>query len=284
MIGHRRVGYGHPVYIVAEIGINHNGSLGTALSLIDVAVQAGCHAVKFQKRSPEDCVPYHQREIQRETPWGRMTYLQYRHRMEFGRDAFDKIDAYCRDRCVDWFASCWDKPSVDFIHQYDPICYKVASACLTDDSLLEHIQRQKKTVILSTGMSTMDEIRQAVSLFDHNNLLITHATSNYHDAPEELNLRMIQTLAKEFDCIVGYSGHETGITPTIAGVALGACYVERHITLDRNSWGSDHCISLEPDEFKKMVRNIRMLEKALGDGVKQVYESEKSVMAKLRNF
>lgn len=283
MIGRKSVGHGHPIYITAEIGINHNGSLETALALVDIAGRAGCDAVKFQKRSPDHCVPLHQRHVQRDTPWGRMTYLQYRHRMEFGRDEFDIIDKYCRDRDIDWFASCWDKESVDFIRHYDPICYKVASACLTDADLLNHIRRQQKPVILSTGMSTMEEIRKAVSKLDRDRLLVVHTTSNYHGDPAELNLSMIHTLKQEFGCDVGYSGHEEGTIATVATVSLGACYVERHITLDRCMWGSDHAISLEPHELAKMVKDIRLVEKALGDGIKRVYESERATLAKLRN-
>lgn len=282
-IGHRCIGSGFPVYIVAEIGINHNGSLEAALSLINVAIQAGCDAVKFQKRSPDHCVPTEQRSVERDTPWGRMPYIDYRHRMEFGLEEFNTIDAYCKKNGIAWFASCWDLPSVDFIKQYDPICYKIASACLTDDDLLCHINKQEKTVVLSTGMSTMQEIRQAVSMIDRKRLLLVHTTSNYQGNPEELNLSMIHTLQEEFDCSVGYSGHEEGLIATMATIPLGTCYVERHITLDRNMWGSDHGISLEPRELNTMVRDIRLVEKAMGDGIKRVYESERDTLAKLRS-
>ncbi len=282
MIGHRCIGSGFPVYIVAEIGINHNGSLETALALIDIARQAGCDAVKFQKRSPEHCVPSGQRNLQRDTPWGRLSYIDYRHRMEFNREEFDKIDVYCKKKDIAWFASCWDLPSVDFMKHYDPICYKIASACLTNNDLIRHIDKQGKTVVLSTGMSTMQEIRQAVSLLDRMHLLLVHTTSNYHGNPEELNLSMIRTLQDEFDCSVGYSGHEEGMVATMATIPLGTCYVERHITLDRSMWGSDHGISLEPQELTKMVPDIRLVEKAMGDGIKRVYESERATLAKLR--
>jgi N-acetylneuraminate synthase len=282
MIGSRQVGENDPVFIVAEVGINHNGSLDSALALIDHAVEAGCDAVKFQKRSPDHCVPMTQRDIIRETPWGTMSYLKYRHRMEFGAESYDAIDRHCKEKGIAWFASCWDTASVDFIKQFKPACYKIASACITDDELLRHTQSQKKPIILSTGMSTMGEIRKAISILDRRNLIITHTTSNYVGNPEELNLRLIQTLEQELDSLIGYSGHEEGVVPTIAAVALGACYVERHITPDRNLWGSDHAISLEPDEFIKMVSNIRLIEKALGDGVKRVYDSEKSYLEKLR--
>ncbi|WP_319409710.1 N-acetylneuraminate synthase family protein [uncultured Desulfosarcina sp.] len=271
------------MYIVAEVGINHNGSLDTALDLIDIAVEAGCDAVKFQKRSPEHCVPERQRDVIRDTPWGTMTYLEYRHRIELGAKDYDRIESHCQKRRIAWFASCWDKASVDFMNQYHLPCFKVASACLTDDDLLKYIHVQGKPVILSTGMSTMDEIRKAVSVFDPKKLLIVHTTSDYKGNPEELNLSMIHTLKNEFGGAIGYSGHEAGTLPTIASVAMGACYVERHITLDRGMWGSDHAISLEPKDLAQMVRDIRLIEQAMGDGVKRVYDSEKISLAKLRN-
>ncbi len=282
-IGRRKVGDGHPVYIVAEAGINHNGSIETALALIDRAVEAGCDAVKFQKRSPDHCVPALQRDVVRDTPWGVMTYLEYRHRMEFDAEGYDAIDRHCRRKGIPWFASCWDETSVDFLNHYHPACYKVASACLTDHRLLRYTHNQKKPVILSTGMSTMREIRKAVSFFDPERLLIVHTTSNYAGNPQELNLSMIDTLRNEFGGVIGYSGHEDTIAPTLATVAMGASYVERHITLDRGMWGSDHAISLEPGELKKMVADIRLVEQAMGDGIKRVYESEKRALARLRN-
>ena len=281
-IGGRAVGPGHPTFIIAEIGINHNGDLNIAKRLIDAAVLAGCDAVKFQKRTPDLCVPPGQRDVMRETPWGLMTYLQYRYRVELGYDEYREIDAYCRERGIIWFASCWDKPSVDFIEQFDPACYKIASASLTDDELLRHINAKGRPMILSTGMSTMEEIRHAVSLLDSNRLLIAHSTSSYPCKPEELNLRMIQTLQREFDCPIGYSGHEVGLQTTLAAVVLGACLVERHITLDRAMWGSDQAASVEPHGFARLVRDIRVIEAAMGDGVKQVYESELPSRNKLR--
>jgi sialic acid synthase SpsE len=281
-IGRHKLGQGHPVYIVAEVGINHNGSLENGLSLVDAAVEAGCDAVKFQKRSPDHCVPEKERCVSRDTPWGRMSYLEYRHRIEFGIDEYKVIDRHCKKRGIEWFASCWDINSVDFIKNFHPKCYKIASACLTDHRLLRYVQDQGTPVILSTGMSTMAEITDAVSILDDANLLVVHTTSNYNGDPEELNLSMIHTLRNEFGRNVGYSGHENGIIPTIAAVAMGICYVERHITIDRQMWGSDHSISLEPDELKMMVRHIRLVEQALGDGVKRVYDSEKPMRTKLR--
>jgi N-acetylneuraminate synthase len=281
-IGHQKVGDGHPVYVVAEVGINHNGSLKNALALIDIAAAAGCDAVKFQKRSPDHCVPAVHRSVNRDTPWGTMTYLEYRHRIELGSQDYDIINSHCQKRGLAWFASCWDKSSVDFIKSYGPDCYKIASACLTDDEILTYTRSQGKPVILSTGMSTMGEIRKAVSHFDPKNLLIVHTTSNYTGKAEELNLSMIHTLKNEFGGVIGYSGHEDGIAPTIAAVAMGACYVERHITLDRCMWGSDQAISLEPDALVRLVKDIRLVEKAIGDGIKRVYDSEKTTLAKLR--
>jgi N-acetylneuraminate synthase len=281
-IGERSIGPGYPVYIIAEIGINHNGDVATAKKLIDVATLAGCNAVKFQKRTPELCVPSEQRHVMRETPWGQMTYLEYRHRIEFGYDDYTEIDRYCRQRGIAWFASCWDEPSVDFIEQFSPVCYKIASASLTDDSLLTYINTKGRPMILSTGMSTMQEIRHAVSLLDRNRLLVAHCTSSYPCKPEELNLRMIQTLRQEFDFPIGYSGHEVGLQTTYAAVVLGACFVERHITLDRAMWGSDQAASVEPWGLMRLVRDIRVIEQAVGDGHKRVYDSELPILERLR--
>jgi len=281
-IGERLVGDGQPVYIVAEIGINHNGDVEIAKRLIDAAKLAGCDAVKFQKRTPELCVPPEQRNIPRETPWGLITYMEYRYKVEFGYEQYAEIDRYCKQQGITWFASCWDIPSVDFIEQFDPPCYKVASASLTDDELLLRLNATGKPILLSTGMSTMDEIRHAVSLLVRDRLIIMHSTSTYPCPPQELNLRMIQTLKREFDLPVGYSGHEVGLQTTYAAVVLGACVVERHITLDRAMWGSDQAASVEPGGFMRLVRDIRVIEQALGDGVKRVYESELAARAKLR--
>ncbi len=281
-IAGRPVGEGHPTFIIAEIGINHNGDLELAKRLIDAAVLAGCDAVKFQKRTPELCVPLQQRDLLRETPWGLITYMEYRKRIEFGEAEYREIDRYCRERNIIWFASCWDIPSVDFLRQFDIPCYKIPSAALTDDELLRYVHKVGKPVILSTGMSTMEQIRRAVSLLDTERLLIAHCTSTYPCKPEELNLRVIQTLRQEFDCPIGYSGHEVGLQTTYAAVVVGACFVERHITLDRAMWGSDQAASVEPHGFARLVRDIRVIEKAMGDGVKRVYESEVPAMNKLR--
>ena len=282
-VGDRFVGVGEPVFIIAEIGINHNGSLALAKKLIDGAVFAGCDAVKFQKRTPEMCVPYDQWYIERETPWGRMSYIDYKHKIEFGEAEFAEIDAYCRQRGILWFASCWDEPSVEFIEQFDPPLYKAASASLTDLGLLRLMQETGKPLMLSTGMSTMKEIETAVASLDPDDLLIAHSTSAYPCPLEEINLRMIQTIAEQFpDIPVGYSGHEVGLAPTWAAIALGATFIERHITLDRAMWGSDQAASVEVVGLHRLARNIRDIETALGDGVKRVYPGELSALRKLR--
>lgn len=282
-IGNRLIGCNEPIFIVAEIGINHNGSLDTAKQLINVAVDAECDAVKFQKRTPELCVPEDQQSILRETPWGSMTYLAYRRKIEFGLDEYVEIDRHCKRKGILWFASCWDIPSVDFMHQFDVPLYKIASATLTDDTLITYVNGQGKPMILSTGMSTLDEIKHSVSLLEKKRLVVAHSTSSYACCHEELNLRMIPTLKKMMGCLVGYSGHENNILPSCIAVALGAVLVERHITLDRNMWGSDQKASLEPAAVCQLVADIREVEKALGDGVKRVYETELQSMAKLRN-
>lgn len=283
-LGSRSVGEGHPVYIVAEIGINHNGDLDTARRLIDAAVHAGVDAVKLQKRTPELCVPPGQQNQMRETPWGYITYLEYRHRVEFDPAAYAAIDRHCREKEVDWFVSVWDEPSVDFMEGFDPPCYKVPSAALTDDSLLARLRATGRPLVLSTGMSTLEQIDHAVGQLDRGALVLTHATSTYPCEPEELNLRAIPTLRRRYEVPVGYSGHEVGLVPSAVAVALGACLIERHITLDRAMWGSDQAASVEPLGFERLVKYIRVSEAALGDGVKRVYDSELPSLRKLRRI
>lgn len=281
-IGNKFVGDGHPAYIVAEVGINHNGDLEIAKDLIKAAKHAGVDAVKFQKRTPELCVPPEQRGQMRETPWGYITYMDYRYKVEFNEKEYDEIDRYAREIGMDWFASVWDEPSVDFLERYNPIAYKVPSASLTDKSLLTHLRKTGRPLILSTGMSTIKQIKSAVALIGEENLVITHATSSYPCDPNELNLRMIQTLRNTYNCPIGYSGHEVGLVTSAVAVGLGACMVERHITLDRALWGSDQAASVEPGGFERLVKYIRVTEMAVGDGVKKVYDSEMSSLRKLR--
>lgn len=277
----RPVGPGHPTYVIAEIGINHNGDLDLARQLIDIAVQCGCDAVKFQKRTPELCVPAEMKDKMRDTPWGYISYLDYRNRVEFGLEDYRAIDEYCREKKIHWLASCWDLPSIDFLVQFEPPCIKIPSAALTNSRLLEAARTAGFPVMLSTGMSTLEEIRAAVGLLG-DNLLLAHSTSTYPCPLEELNLRMVETLSREFECPVGYSGHETGLVTSVVAVALGAAFVERHITMDRAMWGSDQSASVEPTGLRRLVKDIRATERGLGDGVKQVYESEAVSRSRLR--
>jgi len=283
-IGNRMVGEGHPTYVIAEVGINHNGSVQVAKDLMSAAHEAGVDAVKFQKRTPEICVPDHQKGQIRDTPWGYISYLDYRYKVEFDQKEYEEIDAYAKELGIDWLASSWDLPSLAFIDAFNPPAHKVPSALLTDHELLRGLKDTGKPVILSTGMSTMEEIDDAVAVLDTDNLLICHTTSSYPCPPEELNLKMIQTLSDRFNCPIGYSGHEVGLVPSAVAVAMGACLVERHVTLDRAMWGSDQAASVEPQGIRTLVKYIRVTEKALGDGEKQVYDSEKSSLNKMRRY
>jgi N-acetylneuraminate synthase len=280
-IGNRPVGNSHPCYVIAEIGINHNGDIDLAKRLISVAVAAGCNAVKFQKRTVD--VVYSAEELAkpRESPFG-ATNGDLKLGLELDYYDYQEIDAYCRASKITWFASCWDEKSVDFIDRFNPPCYKIASASLTDDRLLRHTRSTHKPVIVSTGMSTVDQIDHAVDVLGKENLILLHASSTYPAYYEELNLRAIPIMHARYGVPVGYSGHETGIPSTVAAVVLGACCVERHITLDRSMWGSDHAASLEPNGISRVVRDIRLVEKSMGDGVKRVYEREQPIIKKLR--
>jgi len=282
-IASRRISDDSPVYVIGEIGLNHNGDVDLAMRLIDVAAEAGADAVKFQKRTPDIATPEHMRDTLRETPWGTMTYLEYRYRVEFDAEQYAQIGAYASSRGLDWFASPWDAPSVDFLEGLDVVAHKIASASVTDIELLERVAQTGKPVILSTGMSTLDEIDRAVDTLGTGNLVLLHATSTYPMPAEEANLRTIATLRDRYAGVpVGYSGHERGLQISLAAVALGARVVERHITLDRTMWGSDHAASLEPQGFEHLVRDIRIIETALGDGVKRVFPGELAPKAKLR--
>lgn len=282
-IGSHEIGDGLPAYVIGEIGLNHNGSVDLAKKLIDVAADAGAQAVKFQKRTPEISTPEHMKNTPRETPWGEMTYLEYRYRVEFDRDQYVEIGDYATLRGLDWFASPWDVPAVEFLEDLNVVAHKVASASVTDLELLAALAATGKPVILSTGMSTREQIDAAVEVLGTDNLVILHATSTYPLPPEEANIRMIPTLRAAYPGIpIGYSGHERGLQISLAAVALGATAVERHITLDRAMWGSDHAASLEPTGFEHLVRDIRVIEQAMGDGVKRVFPGELAPMAKLR--
>ncbi len=276
------IGPGNPTYIIAEIGINHNGSIELAKEFIGAAHKAGADAVKFQKRNPKECVPPDQCDRMRETPWGYISYLEYRYKVEFEEDEYKEIDGLCKELGIDWFVSCWDRSSVDFMEPFDPICYKVPSAHLTNTDILKYLRNTGRPLILSTGMSTLQEIHKAVELLGTDNLAIAHCTSSYPANLSELNLRMILTLSDIFNCPIGYSGHEVGLATSVAAVSLGASFVERHFTLDRAMWGSDQAASVEPVGLARLVKDIRSVELALGDGEKVVYESEMEVRKRLR--
>jgi len=280
-------------YFIAEIGLNHNGDLNIAKKLIDISSAAGCDSVKFQKRNPDVCVPESEKSKMRETPWGKMTYLEYKYKVEFGKEEYDEIDVYCKERNIDWSASPWDLDSLEFLMQYDIPYIKIPSAMLTNDELLLAARDTDKKVILSTGMSTREEIDHAVILLKSKvvvepyyekagNFVLLHCNSTYPAPIEELNLRAIKTLKERYNCEVGYSGHEFRLSPSVAATYLGASVIERHITLDRSMWGSDQLSSVEPQGLFKLMSGIRELEQARGDGEIKVTESEKKVRKHLR--
>lgn len=280
-IGSYLIGPGEPCFIVAEIGINHNGDLELAKRLVDAAIFAGCNAVKFQKRTVEVVFPAEELARPRENLFG-STNGDLKRGLEFGQAEYEEIDRYCKEKGILWYASCWDEGSVDFIEQFAPPCYKIASASLTDNNLLRHHRQYGRPIILSTGMSTLEQIDHAVEVLGTHDLILLHCTSTYPAKLEELNLRAIQTLKERYKVPVGYSGHEVGLATSVAAAVLGACMVERHITLDRAMWGSDQAASVEPQGFWRLIKDIRGVEKSLGDGVKRVWPSEVPVMNKLR--
>jgi len=280
-IGKHNIGKNNPVFIVAEIGINHNGDTKLAKELIAVAVDAGCDAVKFQKRTIEDVYTKEELDKPRESPWG-TTNREQKEGLEFGFEEYKEINKYCKEKNILWFASAWDEKSLDFLEQFDLPCHKIASAMLTDDEFLKKVRATGKPVILSTGMSTMEQIEHAVDVLGKEKLAILHCTSTYPSKLEELNLSVIKVLENTFNVPVGYSGHEAGITPTVAAVVLGACIIERHITLDRSMYGSDQSASVEPHGIRRLVRDVREVPVILGDGKKKIYDSEKPIIEKLR--
>lgn len=280
-IADKLVGDGKSCFIIAEIGINHNGSVSLAKKMIDIAITTGCDAVKFQKRTVD--VVYTKEELakERKSVFGN-TNGDLKRGLEFGEAEYKEIDCYCKEKGIIWFASCWDEQSVDFIDKFDVPCYKIASASLTDDNLLKYTRSKGKPILLSTGMSTLEEIRHAVDVLGEDDLIIYHCTSTYPSNADETNLLAINELKKEFNCPIGYSGHERGVTPSVLAVALGACSVERHITVDRTNWGSDQAASLEMAGLYHMVRDIRQVPALLGNGKKVVYSRELPIIEKLR--
>jgi len=281
----RNVGDDEPVFMIAEIGLNHNGELGIAKRLIDAAFACDWHCVKFQKRTPEICVPEHQKAVIRDTPWGKMTYLEYRNRIEFGEKEFSYIDQYCHEKPIFWTSSVWDLPSLKFILNYDVPFIKIPSAKLVEMNLLRAAAVTGKPIVLSTGMSTVEEIDAAVSMLNEyaeGNYVLMHTNSTYPTPPEELNLLTLKFLKERYDCIVGYSGHEYDLEPTVIAVALGARIIERHITLNHNMWGSDQFASLEVHAMDLLHKRVKQIPVSLGDGVKKLTESEKQIRKKLR--
>lgn len=284
-IGNKVIGDNQPVYMIAEIGLNHNGDMQIAKKLIDAAFASSWDCVKFQKRTPEICVPEHQKGVMRETPWGTMTYLEYRYKVEFEKEQYDYIDKYCREKPIDWTASVWDMRSLEFMNNYDVPYIKIPSAKLTEHEYLVEMSKTGKPVILSTGMSTLEEIDDAVNVLEKyfsGNYVLMHTNSSYPTPIEELNLKVINTLKERYGCLVGYSGHEYGLEPTVAAVLLGACVVERHVTLDHNMWGSDHFASLEVHAMDMLRKRISEVNIVLGDGIKKVTGKEIEVRKKLR--
>ena len=284
MVGDILIGTNHPAFILAEVGINHNGDIQLAKKLIDVAMAAGCDAVKFQKRNPDEAVPEEQKNIRRETPWGPMTYLEYRKRIEFNRDRYNEIDRYCQEKDMMWLASAWDISSVEFLERYDLPAYKIPSALITDKDYLNVLKELDKPLIVSTGMADIELVEKVVDFLGEENIILLHTVSSYPAKPEHINLRVIQTYQKLFNCVVGYSGHEVGLQITLAAVSLGAKVIERHITLDRSMWGTDQAASVEPGGLMRLTRDIRVIESSLGDGKKRVLPEEREVEQKLRKI
>lgn len=284
-IGNHLIGDGHPVFMLAEIGINHNGDMQIAKKLIDGTFVCGWHGIKFQKRTPEICVPEAQKNVIRDTPWGKITYLEYRKKVEFGKDEYDYIDKYCKEKPILWSASVWDLPSLEFIMKYDVPFIKIPSAKLTESDLLAETAKSGKPVILSTGMSTLDEIDDAVRILEkdsNGNYILMHTNSAYPAPLEDLNLNIIKTLKSRYNCIVGYSGHEYDLEPSVVAVTLGAKIIERHITLDHAMWGSDQAASLEIHAMSFLIRRIENIDTMMGDGFKRIMPSERTVREKLR--
>jgi N-acetylneuraminate synthase len=283
-IGDHTVGDGEPCFIIGEIGINHNGDLDVTKQLIDVAVSAGADAVKFQKRTIDVVYSAEELERPRENPFGE-TNGQLKHGLEFDQAGYEEIDRYCKEKGIMWFASCWDEASVDFIDAFDPPCYKVASASFTDADLIRYTAAKGRPMIISTGMGTEEQVARLVEILEEaapGNYALMHTVSTYPAEIDELNLSTVMTLREKFNVPIGYSGHERGVVESVMSVVLGACMVERHITLDRAMWGSDQAASLEPKGFNLLIRDVRTWENACGDGAIRLCEREKPIIEKLR--
>jgi N-acetylneuraminate synthase len=283
-LGDKKVGDNEPIYLIAEIGINHNGSIDIAKKLIDASFATGWDCAKFQRRDPDLSTPEKQKSVMRDTPWGKMTYLEYKKRIEFGEEVYKYIDRYCKEKPISWSASAWDIPSLQFLIDMKVPYIKIASAKITDLELVEAAAKSGIPVIASTGMSTLEEVDTMVDILKlhTDQYILMHTNSTYPTPEEDVNLGMIKTLKDRYGCLVGYSGHEMGLEPTVAATALGACIVERHVTLDHDMWGSDHFASLEVQAMAILEKRVRTVEKALGDGIKVVSDQEKVIRKKLR--
>lgn len=282
-IANKQIDNNSKTFFIAEIGINHNGSIKNAEKLIKECKKAGADAVKFQKRTIEKVYSSDELMKPRDSVFGK-TNGDLKRGLEFSKTDYQKIDKICKDLDIIWFASCWDIESVDFMEDMNVPCYKIASASLTDKDLLNYTKNTNKPIILSTGMSTEDEIEKATRIIGEDKLIILHCTSSYPCAIDELNLSYIHKLKEKYKCPIGYSGHEVGLSTTLAAVAMGAKVVERHVTLDRSLWGSDQSASIEPVGLNKLIRDIKAFEQALGDGKKIVYDTEKPILEKLRKI
>jgi len=284
-IGNRFVGDSEPVYLIAEIGINHNGDLQIAKKLMDAAWATGWDCAKFQKRTPDICVPENQKNVMRQTPWGEMTYLAYKHRIEFQKNEYDYIDKYTKEKPFDWSASAWDLPSLEFLMQYDVPFIKIPSAKITDKELVEQAARAGKPLFISSGMSTMEEVDNAVNIVEKylsKNYVLFHCNSAYPAKLDELNIQMISTLKERYNALVGYSGHEYEIMSTTLAPCYGACVIERHVTLDHDMWGTDHAASIEIRGMDFLAKRIHSVKTIIGDGIKTISASEEKVREKLR--
>ncbi len=272
-------------YIIAEIGINHNGDLQVAKKLIDAANACCWNCVKFQKREPDIAVPEEQKNIMRDTPWGRITYLEYKKKIEFSKNEYDYIDKYCREKPIAWSASPWDIPSLEFLLEYDLPFIKIASASNSNRELLKQACESKKNLLVSTGMSTLEELDKTVDFLERysdGNYILMHTNSVYPTPVTELNLRMITALKERYGCLVGYSGHEIDLEPSVIAVSLGAKVIERHVTLDHDMWGTDHKASLSVTAMAMLQGRMKEILLMLGDGQKIITENEKIVRKKLR--
>jgi N-acetylneuraminate synthase len=284
-VGGRVIGNNEPVYLIAEISINHNGDLQIAKRLIDATWATGWDCAKFQKRTPDICVPDQQKNVIRQTPWGEMTYLEYKKRIEFQKKEYDYIDRYCNEKPLHWTASVWDMQSLEFLLNYEVPFIKIPSAKITDRTLVEESAKSGKPVFLSTGMSTLAEIDEAVNILEQHtskNYVLFHCNSTYPAKLEELNMQMIKTLKERYGCLVGYSGHEEEIMPATLAPVYGACVVERHITLDHKMWGTDQAASLEIRGMSFLAARVHEVKLIAGDGIKTIYPGEEKMREKLR--